>query len=79
MVAKKQPELDNCLMGVQRMAQLDEETLAQLEYLAYRVRWHTVDIARDHLKMHFGAVFSITEIVVMLYFNWMRHDAQDPC
>jgi transketolase len=60
------------------MKQLDPETLARLEYLAYRVRWHTVDIARDHLKMHFGAVFSITEMVVSLYFNWMRLDPKDP-
>ena len=61
------------------MTQLDKETLARLEYLAYRVRWHTVDIARDHLKMHFGAVFSITEMMVTLYFNWMRYDPQNPC
>ena len=60
------------------MKQLDPETLKRLEYLAYRVRWHTVDIARDHLKMHFGAVFSITEMVVSLYFNWMRYDPADP-
>lgn len=60
------------------MAKLDQETLARLAYLAYRVRWHTVNTARDHLKMHFGAVFSITEIVVALYFNWMRVDPQDP-
>jgi transketolase len=60
------------------MRQLDPETLARLEYLAYRVRWHTVDIARDHLKMHFGAVFSITEMVVSLYFNWMRLDPKNP-
>lgn len=61
------------------MTQLDKETLARLEYLAYRIRWHTVDIARDHLKMHFGAVFSITEMMVTLYFNWMRYDPQNPC
>ena len=60
------------------MAQLDEETLARLTYLAYRVRWHTVDTARDHLKMHFGAAFCIAEIMVTLYFNWMRYDPQNP-
>jgi len=60
------------------MKQLDPETLARLEYLSYRIRWHTVDIARDHLKMHFGAVFSIAEMVVSLYFNWMRYDPKNP-
>jgi len=60
------------------MKQLDQETLTKLEYLSYRIRWHTVDIARDHLKMHFGAVFSIAEMVVSLYFNWMRYDPKNP-
>lgn len=60
------------------MKQLDPETLARLQYLSYRVRWHTVDIARDHLKMHFGAVFSIVEMIVTLYFNWMRYDPKNP-
>lgn len=60
------------------MKQLDPETLARLQYLSYRVRWHTVDIARDHLKMHFGAVFSIIEMVVSLYFNYMRYDPKNP-
>ena len=60
------------------MTELDDRTLARLKYLAYRLRWHTVDTARDHLKMHFGAVFSITEIMVMLYFNWMRYDPKNP-
>jgi transketolase len=60
------------------MKQLDPETIARLEYQSFRVRWHTVDIARDHLKMHFGAVFSITEMIVSLYFNWMRYDPKNP-
>jgi len=60
------------------MAQLDPETFARLRYLAYRVRWHTVDMAKDHLKMHFGAVFSITEMVVALYFARMRYDPKNP-
>jgi len=60
------------------MAPLDQESLARLTYRAYRARWHTVNTARDHLKMHFGAVFSITEIVVALYFNWLRYDPQNP-
>lgn len=60
------------------MVDLDDRALAKLKYYAYRVRWHTVDTARDHLKMHFGAVFSITEIIVMLYFNWMRYDPKNP-
>lgn len=60
------------------MNKLDPDTLARLEYLAYRVRWHTIDIARDHLKMHFGAVFSIAEMVVSLYFNWMHFDPKNP-
>jgi transketolase len=60
------------------MNPLDPETLARLEYMAYRIRWHTVDIARDHLKMHFGAVFSIAEMVTSLYFNWMRYDPENP-
>ncbi len=60
------------------MAQADEKTLARLKYLAYRARWHTVDTARDHLKMHFGAVFSIVDILVTLYFNWMRYDPHNP-
>ncbi|MGQ9585692.1 MAG: transketolase [Anaerolineae bacterium] len=60
------------------MANLDDQTLARLKYLAYRVRWHTVDMARDRLKMHFGAVFSIAEMVVTLYFNWMRYDPKNP-
>jgi transketolase len=60
------------------MKQLDSATLARLENVAYRLRWHTVDIARDHLKMHFGAVFSIIEMVVALYFNWMRYDPNNP-
>jgi transketolase len=60
------------------MADLDQETLERLRYMAYRVRWHTVNTARDHLKMHFGAVFSITEILVSLYFAWMRYDPKNP-
>ncbi|MBU1683102.1 transketolase [Patescibacteria group bacterium] len=60
------------------MTILDEKTLALLEYYAYRVRWHSVDMARDKLKMHFGAVFSISEIMVELYFNWMRYDSKNP-
>jgi len=60
------------------MAQLDRKTLARLNYLAYRVRWHIVDTAGDHLKMHFGAAFSIVEILVALYFNWMRYDPKNP-
>lgn len=60
------------------MAKLDEKTLARLRYLAYRIRWHTVDIARDRLKMHFGAVFSVAEMVVTLYFYWMRYDPKNP-
>jgi len=60
------------------MAKLDEETMAKLKYMAYRARWHTVDTARDHLKMHFGAVFSITEILTTLYFTWMRYDPKNP-
>jgi transketolase len=60
------------------MKQLDPANVTRLEYLAYRLRWHTVDIARDHLKMHFGAVFSIVEMVVSLYFNWMRYDPENP-
>lgn len=61
------------------MTKLDDDTLARLEYYAYRVRWHTVDMARDHLKMHFGAVFSISEIITALYFNWMHYDPKNPC
>jgi transketolase len=60
------------------MTKLDEETLARLRYQAFRTRWHTVNIARDHLKMHFGAVFSITEMVTILYFHWMNCDPHDP-
>lgn len=60
------------------MTKLDEKTLHRLEYLAYRVRWHTVNTARDHLKMHYGAVFSIIEIMVSLYFNRMRYDPKNP-
>jgi len=60
------------------MKQLDPEMLARLQYQSYRIRWHTVDIARDHLKMHFGAVFSIAEMIVSLYFNWMRYDPKNP-
>jgi transketolase len=37
-----------------------------------------VDIARDHLKMHFGAVFCITEIMTTLYFAWMHYDPRNP-
>jgi transketolase len=60
------------------MAKLSDETLARLKYLAYRVRFHTVDISKDHMKMHFGAVFSIAEMVVSLYFNWMKYDPKNP-
>jgi len=60
------------------MTKLNDEALARLKYYAYRVRWHTVDMARDHLKMHFGAVFSIAEILTELYFNWMRYDPKNP-
>jgi len=60
------------------MTQLDPLTLAHLNYMAYRIRWHTIDMARDHLKMHFGAVFSIAEMMVMLYFGWMRIDPKNP-
>jgi transketolase len=60
------------------MKQLDPETIARLQYLAFRLRWHTVDMARDHTKMHFGAVFSIAEMIVSLYFNWMRYDPKNP-
>ena len=42
------------------------------------MRYHTVDMARDHLKMHFGAVFSITEMIVSLYFGWMKYDPKNP-
>jgi transketolase len=28
--------------------------------------------------MHFGAVFSITDILTMLYFNWMNYDPKNP-
>jgi transketolase len=60
------------------MTELNDATLKRLEYLAYRIRFHTVDIARDHLKMHFGAVFSIAEMIITLYFHWMRHDPKNP-
>lgn len=60
------------------MKPLDPEKRASLEHYAYCIRWHTVDIARDHLKMHFGAVFSIAEMIVSLYFNWMRYDPRNP-
>ena len=60
------------------MRKLNDEALARLEYYAYRVRWHTVDMARDHMKMHFGAVFSIAEILTELFFNWMRYDPKNP-
>jgi transketolase len=60
------------------MAELDQAALQRLRYLAYRVRWHTINTAGDHLKMHFGAVFSITEMVVTLYFAWMHYDPKNP-
>lgn len=60
------------------MTKLDKQAFTQLEYRAYKVRWHTVNTARDHLKMHFGAVFSITDILVSLFFNWMRYDPKNP-
>ena len=60
------------------MADLDAQTLAHLKTMAYRIRWHTVDMARDHLKMHFGATFSIAEMIVFLYFHWMHHDPKNP-
>ena len=46
------------------MTKLNDEALARLEYYAYRVRWHTVDMARDHMKMHFGAVFSMQPVFI---------------
>jgi len=34
---------------------------------------------QNRIKLHYGALFSMTEMVTVLYRYWMRFDPQDPC
>jgi transketolase len=61
------------------MAHADQEILRGLQLDAIQMRRKILYMGhQNHIKLHYGALFSMTEIVTVLYRYWMNFKPQDP-
>lgn len=50
----------------------------QSRNLAYKVRRHALDMTSRGGTAHIGSIFSVADIIAVLYADVMRHDPQNP-